>query len=341
MKKIPLTFQIFRGDKLLRTESLTRGPGEPIKIGKLASSHIRLDDDENVRRFHAVIEVTAVGEVTLIDLGSKGTQVNGKEVNKATLQNGDTVICGDTRIIVGIGEVSESDTEEPTSVEGRAVAEFGGYDSGAPQQVMAPQNTMRVSSPPPPARGSVAMQAQAATAIPVAEAPPQFGADAAADLYATRSIEVAAMLSDSVVAVKHLTNPKSGKLTGQTIAFFVIGAALLLSVAGSVVKGIAVSADNKEAYTQWVDIDKKPSIDFRPVRLSAGLDWLSSSASSGASPASSARSAAPRTSASRRSSASAAARRTSSRPTACRRAWRACRWWRRRAMTSSSRGRLA
>jgi len=38
---IPIRFQIFKGDQLVREETLN----EPvIKIGKLASSHLRLDD---------------------------------------------------------------------------------------------------------------------------------------------------------------------------------------------------------------------------------------------------------------------------------------------------------
>ena len=46
---IPIKFQIFKGDQLVREEVLN----EPvIKIGKLASSHLRLDD-ETVSRMHA------------------------------------------------------------------------------------------------------------------------------------------------------------------------------------------------------------------------------------------------------------------------------------------------
>ena len=52
--KVPLTFQIFKGDQLVRTETLTQ---DIVKIGKLSSSHLRIDD-EQVPRMHAVIEVT-------------------------------------------------------------------------------------------------------------------------------------------------------------------------------------------------------------------------------------------------------------------------------------------
>ena len=64
--KVPLKFQIFRGDELYREEVLN----EPvIKVGKLASSHLRLEDD-SVSRMHAVVEVNSPEDVQLIDLGS-------------------------------------------------------------------------------------------------------------------------------------------------------------------------------------------------------------------------------------------------------------------------------
>ena len=84
--KIPLTFRIFKGEQLVREETLTQ---PVIKVGKLSSSHLRLDD-ESVSRMHAVIEVTGPGDISIIDLGStKGTVVNGQKVNKAKLQSGD------------------------------------------------------------------------------------------------------------------------------------------------------------------------------------------------------------------------------------------------------------
>ena len=77
--KIPLTFRIYKGDELVREETLTQ---DIIKIGKLESSHLRIDD-ENVSRMHAVIEITGPNEIHVIDLGSsRGTVVNGQKVNK-------------------------------------------------------------------------------------------------------------------------------------------------------------------------------------------------------------------------------------------------------------------
>ncbi len=97
-----LTFKIFKGDELLREESLTQAV---IKIGKLSSSHLRLED-ESVSRMHAVIEVSA-DEISIIDLGSTtGTMVNGQKINKAVLQPGDSIVLGDIRLELAIGEVA-------------------------------------------------------------------------------------------------------------------------------------------------------------------------------------------------------------------------------------------
>src|SRR6478672_1557142 len=118
--KVPLTFRIFKGDQLLREERLSLSV---IKLGKVPSAHLKLDD-ETVSRMHAIIEVTGPGDVSIIDLGStKGTFVNGQKVNKAKLQSGDTVVVGDTRIEVAIGGDVESDEDIPTRVQAGPVVD--------------------------------------------------------------------------------------------------------------------------------------------------------------------------------------------------------------------------
>src|SRR3954468_16717595 len=95
--KVPLRFQIFKGDELVREEVLNQ---DVIKVGKLASSHLRIDD-ETVSRMHAVIEIAGEDEIHIIDLGStRGTLVNGEKVNKAKLQSGDEITLGETRVVV-------------------------------------------------------------------------------------------------------------------------------------------------------------------------------------------------------------------------------------------------
>src|SRR5437764_10783379 len=112
---VPLSFQIFKGDTLVRSETLTQ---DIIKIGKLSSSHLRIDD-ESVSRMHAVIEIAGPGEIYIIDLGStKGTLVNGQKVNKCKLQSGDSIVLGSTKIVVTMGEPIAASTDDgPTQVQ--------------------------------------------------------------------------------------------------------------------------------------------------------------------------------------------------------------------------------
>lgn len=76
-----------------------------IKIGRLSSSAIRLDDN-SVSRMHAVIENDGAGAITIIDLGSeRGVVVGRSKVSKQSLGLGDEVQIGVFSIvIVGIGE---------------------------------------------------------------------------------------------------------------------------------------------------------------------------------------------------------------------------------------------
>jgi pSer/pThr/pTyr-binding forkhead associated (FHA) protein len=63
--KLQLSFRIFKNGQLVRETQLSQGV---IKIGKVASAHLHLED-EHVSRMHAIIEVLGE-EVSVIDLGS-------------------------------------------------------------------------------------------------------------------------------------------------------------------------------------------------------------------------------------------------------------------------------
>src|SRR5213078_902294 len=93
--KVPLTFRIFKGDQLIREERLSL---RVLKLGKVPSAHLKLDD-ETVSRRPAIIEDNGPGDVTIIDRGTtKSTFVNRQKVNKAKLQTGDPIVVGETRI---------------------------------------------------------------------------------------------------------------------------------------------------------------------------------------------------------------------------------------------------
>jgi hypothetical protein len=109
----PITLKVFRGNELVRTEQFNR---EIIKIGRLASAHLVLDD-EKVSRIHSVIEVAPDGAISIIDMGSaEGTFVNGKKVSRGALRLGDQITLGGLRIVV---EGAENVAADPVN---RAVA---------------------------------------------------------------------------------------------------------------------------------------------------------------------------------------------------------------------------
>src|SRR5688572_30588374 len=155
--KAPLTFRIFKGDQLLRDDRLSLSV---IKLGKVPSAHLKLDD-ETVSRMHAIIEVNGPGDVSIIDLGStKGTFVNGQKVNKAKLQTGDTIVVGETKIELSIGEAGTED-EAVTKVGAPAQSDIA---ASSPASAMA---ATMAAPPPPPGR-------------PAAPPPPSFAAPPAA-----------------------------------------------------------------------------------------------------------------------------------------------------------------
>jgi len=98
----PIGIRIHRGSELLDTQVFER---DIIKIGRLASAHLRLDDPK-VSRIHAVIEVADNKEAAIIDMGSaEGTRVNGEKVSRVRLKHGDEIGLGDSRLVVVLDEV--------------------------------------------------------------------------------------------------------------------------------------------------------------------------------------------------------------------------------------------
>ncbi|HEX9307064.1 MAG TPA: adventurous gliding motility protein GltG [Anaeromyxobacter sp.] len=148
----PITLKVFRGDELVRTEQFNR---EIIKIGRLASAHLCLDD-EKISRIHSVIEVAPDGAISIIDMGSaEGTFVNGKKVSRGALRPGDQITLGGLRIVLeGAEAIAAPPVNEAQNV---AVA----VPAAAPPPPPAPKKT----------NGSAAPRAATAAAIPAAPNP--------------------------------------------------------------------------------------------------------------------------------------------------------------------------
>ena len=126
----PVTFQVFKGDRMVREETFNQ---PLIRIGRMKSSHLLLDH-KSVSRTHAVVEVAGEDVVLLMDLdSSSGTAVNGQRVKKAILKSGDQLNFGDARVVVTYGCAA-------------AVAP----DRARAQPAPAKLERRRAASPPPP-----------------------------------------------------------------------------------------------------------------------------------------------------------------------------------------------
>jgi TonB family protein len=260
--KVPLRFQIFRGDELVREEVSS----EPvIKIGKLASSHLRLDDD-SVSRMHAVIEIGGPDDVQLIDLGStRGTLVNGEKITKARLNSGDEINFGDVRVVISfddaLGEMKEDNTVVAPHVAAAAAAQPAARPAPpvtAPIQP-PPPSVPAPFAPPPFAPQGGARPTSGGYAAPASFAPPPVNPIAAEAevLDGARAIEVQAVFRGVVVNTRHLYD-QAVKATSNKARGMILGgiAALVLGFGVFLYTVIDVGAE-KTAYEKHVDSGKE------------------------------------------------------------------------------------
>jgi hypothetical protein len=328
--KLALSFRIFQHGQLVREDTLTQGV---IKIGKVPSAHLRIDD-EAVSRMHAIVEITG-SEISLIDLGStRGTFVNGKRINKAMIQSGDVLQVGETRIELAVADAAPVLAVVPAAVAAAPPAAVPVAVAAAPAAAPPAAVPVAVAAAPaaaPPAAvpaavaaapaaalvgkpaaafaatpgaavgasavaaaavGAAASSAAAAAArmpapppVPVAAqragaprvaapaAEVRWAAEAPAGEPGARAVEVAAMLGDSVVHLKHCLDPRAGKVTLATWGFLAAGAACLLTSAVAFAASIRTAATNKDHLDRWTRVEHKPDYAFRPVRLGPGTDW--------------------------------------------------------------------
>lgn len=119
--------RVFKGDDLAGTHVFER---DIIKIGRLASAHLRLEDPK-VSRIHAVIDIAAGrGEVSIIDMGSaEGTRVNGDKISRIRLKDGDEVGLGDSRLEIVL---DDSAVKALAGASGASEAASDGDASDAP-----------------------------------------------------------------------------------------------------------------------------------------------------------------------------------------------------------------
>src|SRR5262249_13844272 len=94
-----LAFRVLRNGKEIESRPFLQNA---IKIGRIKSSHLILDDG-SVSRLHALVE-NAGTAIEIVDLGSaSGTFVNGKKVRKSKLRHGDQIVIGTFQLELTIG----------------------------------------------------------------------------------------------------------------------------------------------------------------------------------------------------------------------------------------------
>jgi TonB family protein len=296
---IPVSIQVWKGQSLLRTQTFEQ---DIIKIGKLTSSHLQLED-ESVSRMHAVIEVSQGGEVKVLDLGStRGTFLNGQRVSKATvLRSGDEVRVGDVRLIVSLGEAQ-------SAADGDATMQVAAGDIPVPQAGPRPttMGVAAVASPPPSPLGAIApapppvagIAASGPPAMPApGNVPSPFGVRHAAPAApvvmpmapvavppqiaeqvevrdGSYAVEVSAMFEDAVLEVRHFDDPQGGQISNTTKGVLGSAAAAMLAVFVLFLVTYVQVARYKHAREQW-EKEGKPASEFRaPPREGPARDIL-------------------------------------------------------------------
>lgn len=86
----------------------------PVTVGRGMLAHIRLDDG-SISRKHCQFVLASDGSLTVRDLGSKnGIYIDGKLVDRATVEPGSIVQVGLVKLRVEVADESTARSELPT-----------------------------------------------------------------------------------------------------------------------------------------------------------------------------------------------------------------------------------
>lgn len=206
---VPIKFQVFEGNHMVREQMVSESV---IKIGKLASSDLRLDE-ATVSRMHAVIEVDGREGPQLIDLGStRGTTVNGTRISKTVLHSGDQIQFGDSRVIV----------------------------------TFAPQNDNAIATPAPVVAPAAVVGPPAVTA-----ASPYLAAEVEVQ-DGSKAIEVQASYRGVVTTTRHLTDATGKSSSGPARALLGAGVAAVAVALATFLATAVAAGREKARYERFV-----------------------------------------------------------------------------------------
>ena len=94
------------------------------------------------------------------------------------------------------------------------------------------------------------------------------------DPIGAKAIEVAALLGDSVVDVKHCIDPGSGKVSRTTLGCLGAAAVFLALSAIAFAVSVHVAAANQAGLEHWTHALHRPAFAYRPEVLGFGFDWM-------------------------------------------------------------------
>ncbi len=217
-----INVKIYKNDQQLGSKLFSQ---EVIKIGKLRSSDLLLEDDA-VARMHAVIEVTA-SDLRVVDLGSAaGTSVNGQRVDKsARLHGGESLSFGPYRLEVETmpASVASAAAPGPAAPGPAAVASAAAPGYAAMQ---APALAVTPAVAPAPTTTSAPMRTPMALRSMSAEAGD--GRNVA---------EVVAAYGGTVLDVQHVGQVRSRRR--QAPAWLALGGLMILGGVGIVASDVS------------------------------------------------------------------------------------------------------
>jgi TonB family protein len=228
-----LTLKIFNNGDLVEEKTLSQ---DVIKIGKLKSSHLCLEDDA-VARMHAVIEVSG-SDVRVIDLGSStGTMLNEQRVEKnAVLKDGDALEFGPYRVEVAFAAAPAAAAAPSTSETVVAAAPAAAPAAAAPAAAAAPVAAAAAAAPVA-AAAPMAAPARPVMQVDASEVERQDGSTVT---------EVMTIYGRTVLDVQHVGQVKSRRSSAPI--FLALGGLMILGGAGFFASDTVLRSDEWKAY---------------------------------------------------------------------------------------------
>lgn len=207
--KVNLKFKIYKDDELIEEKEFNQAA---IKIGRLNTHHIPLDDD-SVAMTHAVVQVSAANDISLFSLDSEHpTLVNGEEKNKCKILSGDIITVGPYRLVTEL-PAPEEKKEKPAAAPAKPAApaapaaapQAAPAAPPAPGMPMAPPAALPGMAPVPGMPGMGAEeQAEMTEAERTAAAARLIDLNTVEDS-SKKVLEVIPIWKTTVFTVKHLT----------------------------------------------------------------------------------------------------------------------------------------